>query len=84
AEDRERFLAADATVLAAGGVGQVYRHTTNPPTATGDAVGLAWRAAAAGGVKRGGAGRNEARAAATRLEPCPNRKSPAFRRSAVR
>lgn len=46
AEDRLRFVAADATVLAAGGVGQVYRHTTNPPTATGDAIGLAWRAGA--------------------------------------
>ena len=46
AEDRMHFVAAEATVLAAGGVGQVYRHTTNPPTATGDAVGLAWRAGA--------------------------------------
>ncbi len=46
AEDRVSFLAADATVLAAGGLGQVYRYTTNPPTATGDAVGLAWRAGA--------------------------------------
>jgi len=45
-EGEASFLAADATVLAAGGVGQVYRHTTNPETATGDAVGLAWRAGA--------------------------------------
>ncbi|MNS06522.1 L-aspartate oxidase [compost metagenome] len=46
AEDRMQFVSAEATVLAAGGVGQVYRHTTNPPTATGDAVGLAWRVGA--------------------------------------
>lgn len=46
AEGRLRFEAADATVLASGGVGRVYLHTTNPPTATGDSVGLAWRAGA--------------------------------------
>lgn len=46
AEGSVEILEADATVLAAGGVGQVYRLTTNPPTATGDAFGLAWRAGA--------------------------------------
>ncbi len=46
AQDQVRFVAADATVLATGGVGQVYRHTTNPPTATGDSAALAWRAGA--------------------------------------
>lgn len=46
ADAQVSFLSAHATVLAAGGVGQVYRHTTNPGTATGDAIGLAWRAGA--------------------------------------
>ena len=32
-------LDASAVVLAAGGCGRVYKHTTNPPVATGDAPG---------------------------------------------
>lgn len=35
---------ARAVVLACGGAGQVYRETTNPKVATGDAVAMAWRA----------------------------------------
>lgn len=40
-------IAADAVVIATGGNGQLYRHTTNPPVATGDGVVLGYAAGAA-------------------------------------
>ena len=45
-DGRVETLAADAIVLATGGAGQLFAHTTNPAAATGDGLAAAIRAGA--------------------------------------
>lgn len=45
-QDRVIWIRAKAVILATGGGGQVFAHTTNPVVSTGDGCAIAWRAGA--------------------------------------
>jgi len=47
ARGMDLLIRAQATVLATGGVGEVFGNTTNPPVTTGDGLALAYRTGAA-------------------------------------
>lgn len=44
--DRTGAVLANSTILAIGGASSLYGRTTNPPTAIGDGIAIAWRAGA--------------------------------------
>ena len=43
-QEQLEVFRAPIVVLATGGLGRVYQHTTNPQIATGDGVAMSWRA----------------------------------------
>lgn len=45
-DGKEHRLRAEAVLLATGGAGQLFEHTTNPSVATADGLAAAWRAGA--------------------------------------